>query len=125
MHGTLAAHFYPPLVAASTQSNGSAVNRASPAPIDVVYSNGFTPAWRSDSYGCLDCNWTDSLRVSFTQPWKSRRSHMSLPGILTHCPSSLPVQKRDASMASLYASMAPWSALIFDTDMPFAISPNT
>jgi hypothetical protein len=33
------------------------------ATTSVIYSNGFNPAWRSDSYGCVQCNWNDTVLV--------------------------------------------------------------
>jgi hypothetical protein len=29
----------------------------------LIYSDGFIPGWSSNSYGCVDCNWTDTTRV--------------------------------------------------------------
>ena len=29
----------------------------------VIYSSGFNPSWRSDSYGCIICSWNDTVMV--------------------------------------------------------------
>ncbi|GAX76715.1 hypothetical protein CEUSTIGMA_g4161.t1 [Chlamydomonas eustigma] len=61
-----------------------------------IYNGGLQSHWKSsESYGCIDCNWTDTVR------------------------------KRAASNASIYAYVSPWAAVILDTGVPFTISNQT
>ncbi|GLC52478.1 hypothetical protein PLESTB_000633700 [Pleodorina starrii] len=59
-------------------------------PITDPNFGGFALGWRSASYGCLDCNFTDVLR------------------------------RRAADPASIYAEIAPWGALVLETDNVFS-----
>ncbi|GIL83633.1 hypothetical protein Vretifemale_12298 [Volvox reticuliferus] len=51
---------------------------------------GFTSGWRSASYGCSDCNFTDVVR------------------------------RRAVDPASIYAEFLPWGALVLEADKPFS-----
>ncbi|GLI64362.1 hypothetical protein VaNZ11_007606, partial [Volvox africanus] len=59
-------------------------------PISDPNVGGFTFGWRSASYGCLDCNFTDIVR------------------------------RRAVDPASIYAEMLPWGALVLEADSPFS-----
>lgn len=55
-----------------------------------VFYNGMDPAWRPTAEGCLECNFTDSVR------------------------------RNSGSEMSIYAKMAAWGSLAFESDVPFA-----
>ncbi|GFR51839.1 hypothetical protein Agub_g14304, partial [Astrephomene gubernaculifera] len=57
----------------------------------ITQPNGsFSAGWRSASYGCSDCNFTDTVR------------------------------RRAADNASMYVDIAPWGALVLESDTPFS-----
>ena len=58
--------------------------------LSVIYHEGLQAGWRSASYGCIDCSWTDTV----------------------HPP-------RAVSTASAYMQIAPWAAFVLESDTPF------
>jgi hypothetical protein len=59
--------------------------------VTTVFYNGLGRGWRSESYGCVECDFADTS-----------------------------VRKYAGSQASAFAAIAPWGALVLRTDTPFS-----
>ncbi|EFJ45601.1 hypothetical protein VOLCADRAFT_94094 [Volvox carteri f. nagariensis] len=91
--GTIASVTNPPASDLIASINGGAVSVLPAGTITHItdpYTGGLASGWRSASLGCVDCNFTDVIR------------------------------RRAADNASIYAEIAPWAALVFETDGAFS-----
>lgn len=48
---------------AHAQATATATSFSTPGSATTVYFDGFAAGWRSASYGCIDCDFTDDVRV--------------------------------------------------------------
>ncbi len=89
--------------------------------VDQIYDGGIVSGWRSDSYGCIACFDDTSSVCCITS------SQYAVGTLKTwHCSFiAHPQARRNSSAASLYASMAPWSAIVLHADDPFEMVPRT